>query len=137
MLPIINDILSGVGSVAKGLLSKDEDKSVVDGVTEKAKAELEKAFIEAQSLSVRTESQGESWIQRNWRPITMLSFNALLLFKIMIYPILRMKYQLPMMEFPPELWSLLTIGIGGYGTFRTAEKSLLPALGVLIEKLKK
>jgi hypothetical protein len=37
-------------------------------------AEIEKAAAEV----VKTEAQGQSWLQRTWRPITMLVFVALI-----------------------------------------------------------
>lgn len=35
-------------------------------------AELEKTQIEARSQIIQAEASGESWLQRNWRPLVML-----------------------------------------------------------------
>src|SRR3972149_3398194 len=35
-------------------------------------AELDRAVMEAQSSVVIAEAQGQSWLQRNWRPLLML-----------------------------------------------------------------
>ena len=37
----------------------------------------EKQLLEAQSSIIVAEAQGQSWLQRSWRPITMLAFLAL------------------------------------------------------------
>lgn len=133
----IPDIISGVASVVDKFISSDEDKTKVNEVLGQAKLDLEKAFVEAQAASVQADANGESWLQRNWRPVTMLSFNAVILFHVVVLPLLRIKYTIPDMPFPNELWVILGSGISGYGVLRSAEKSILPSIGALIEKLKK
>lgn len=65
------------------------------------------------------EAKGESWLQRNWRPLTMLTFLALLLlYWVGIQP------DNLSQETLNKLFDLLKIGIGGYIGGRTIEKGL-------------
>ena len=41
--------------------------------------EYEQAVVAEQGKVVRAEATGESWLQRNWRPVTMLAFVALVI----------------------------------------------------------
>jgi len=78
----------------------------------------ERALFEAQAAAIQAEAAGSSWIQRNWRPLTMLSFLFLILYSYFLSPV----FGFPRVELPPELWSLIRIGLGGYVVGRSAEK---------------
>ena len=39
--------------------------------------DYETRLLESQTSIINSEAQGESWMQRNWRPITMLTFLVL------------------------------------------------------------
>lgn len=85
--------------------------------------ELERATIQAQRDVLLAEVNGESWLQRNWRPLTMLSFVVILLNNFVLVPYAKVwAVELPMLEIPPGMWSLLTVGIGGYIASRGIEK---------------
>lgn len=43
----------------------------------KMEADMQKATISAQSSIITAEATGESWLQRNWRPLVMLWFAML------------------------------------------------------------
>ena len=82
-----------------------------------ALAESEARIYEAQSAVVSAEAKGESWLQRNWRPLLMVVFAFLLvctwfgLFSSRIGPDLQM-----------ELLNLVKWGMSGYIVGRSAEK---------------
>jgi hypothetical protein len=73
---------------------------------------------EAASI-IKTEAAGEGSLQRNWRPLVMLTFTALIvcrwlgisLNEVMITPELEMK-----------LFEIVQLGLGGYVIGRSAEK---------------
>jgi hypothetical protein len=75
--------------------------------------DYERAQLEAQSKIITAEAQGQSVLQRNWRPITMLTFLVLV--------VLDALGQLPF-RLAAEAWTLLQIGLGGYVAGRSAEK---------------
>ena len=65
------------------------------------------------------EAKGEGWLQRNWRPLTMLSFLMLLfMYWFGVHPE-NLSDQVIM-----KLFDLLQIGIGGYIISRGAEKGI-------------
>jgi len=75
--------------------------------------DYESQLLSAQADVVKAEANGSSWIQRNWRPITMLVFLVLVVldsFKWLPNPL------------APQAWTLLQIGLGGYVIGRSAEK---------------
>ena len=79
---------------------------------------LESKALDAQSKVIQTEANGSSWMQRNWRPITMLTFLALVVadsFGLLANPL------------NDGAWLLLQIGLGGYVVGRSAEK-IIPTL---------
>ncbi|WP_010324365.1 3TM-type holin [Marinobacterium stanieri] len=73
----------------------------------------EKQLLEAQSSVIKAEAQGQSWLQRSWRPITMLTFLVLVVADTMGWTEFRLA---------EEAWTLLQIGLGGYVIGRSAEK---------------
>lgn len=82
--------------------------------------------VKAQVSVIIAESQGESWLQRNWRPITMLTFVVLIVSHWFGYsaPNLTEAERI-------AIFDLVKLGLGGYVMGRSAEKvaeSLAPAL---------
>ncbi|KAA3659892.1 MAG: hypothetical protein DWQ10_07905 [Calditrichaeota bacterium] len=75
--------------------------------------EYETKLMEAQKDVITAEATGQSWMQRNWRPITMLTFLALVVCDSFGF----LKFRLA-----EEAWTLLQIGLGGYVVGRSAEK---------------
>ena len=83
--------------------------------------DLQAQLVESQSKNIQTEMTGASWLQRNWRPITMLTFLALVVldsFGFLANPL------------NDGAWALLQIGLGGYVVGRSAEK-IIPKMGAL------
>ena len=86
--------------------------------------EYETKVLSAQQDVIVTEAKSDLWITKAWRPITMLTFLALVVLD-----------QVGLLAFrlAPEAWTLLQLGIGGYVVGRSAEK-VVPAV---MEALKK
>ena len=84
----------------------------------------EKQLLESQAQIITAEAQGQSWLQRSWRPITMLTFLALVVadsFGWLANPL------------ASEAWTLLQIGLGGYVAGRSIEK-ITPKIADAIKK---
>ena len=80
--------------------------------------DYEKQLLDGQIQIIKAEATGQSWIQRNWRPLTMLTFLALVVFDAFgILPF----------RLANEAWTLLQIGLGGYVAGRSIEK-VAPAI---------
>lgn len=87
-------------------------------------SEIEKAAADV----VKTEAQGQSWLQRTWRPITMLTFVALIVARWLGWSAPNLSEAEAL-----KLWDIVEIGLGGYVIGRSAEK-VLPGL---IDSMKK
>lgn len=106
-----------------------------EAVTDKDKAAQLKADIHHKMLELQqnetnaatqvllAELGGESWLQRSWRPILMLVIVAIVANNYILYPYLAL-FGLPttVLELPPELFNLMTVGVGGYVLGRSGEK---------------
>lgn len=75
--------------------------------------DYEAQLMQMKSSIVLAEAQGQSWIQRSWRPITMLTFLALVLFD---------SFGMLPFRLADQAWTLLQVGLGGYVVGRSAEK---------------
>ena len=92
---------------ARNALKETENKILSKVISYEVK------LLEAQSSIINAEANGQSWIQRNWRPITMLTFLVLVVFD---------SFGWLANPLAPEAWTLLQIGLGGYVAGRSAEK---------------
>lgn len=82
-------------------------------------------LVNASRDIVVAEAQGESFLQRNWRPMTMLVFVAILANNYIVVPwLLALGVDtVAVLEMPAEFFTLLTVGLGGYVVGRTMEKT--------------
>ena len=130
--------MSGLAVLSKILPSifRVVDKVVADKDAANAiRAELTLAMIAQDSEAMRAasdvvmaEAGGESWLQRNWRPIAMLNFLGLLnLYWFGQAP----DYLVERPELVERLFGLLSIGIGGYIVGRSGEKMVKGVVGAL------
>lgn len=86
--------------------------------------EYETRLIEAQAKVVVAEASGESWLQRNWRPMTMMTFVFIIAWNYVAAPLLSWASdaKVPQLEIPSGMWTLLQLGLGGYVAGRSLEK---------------
>ena len=138
--------MSGMASLLTGLLTGPLVRTVLAVIERAQAAKLDRAAIEAElkraiaaeltrlaatELEVRrevivSELRGESWLQRNWRPIVALTAFFSYWFVIVAYPFLLAWGWLPPVRFGEaglqNLFWLTTVAVGGYITGRTLEK---------------
>jgi|TARA_R110000796_G_scaffold224760_1_gene341060 hypothetical protein len=115
-------------SAVLNLGGKVLDKFVQDkDLAQKLKAEMtiaamngELKELEAQVSIITTEAQG-NWLQRSWRPLTMVWFSVLLgMYWFGFAP----DYLIDNPATVDQLFGLLKLGIGGYVLGRSVEKSV-------------
>lgn len=83
----------------------------------------ETELLQSQQKIIVAEAQGQSWLQRNWRPILMLTIVAIIANNYILVPWLQVfGVQAPVLELPNDLYTLMTVGVGGYVGGRTIEK---------------
>jgi len=86
------------------------------------------SLIDSRAKVLVAEITGESWLQRNWRPILMLTIIAIVANNYLIAPMVNAMFghwlhtPLPILELPDALWALMTLGTGGYIFGRSGEK---------------
>lgn len=66
---------------------------------------------------IKAEAQGESWLQRTWRPMVMLTFTSLIVCRWMGWSAPDLTEALEL-----KLFGIVQLGIGGYITSRGIEK---------------
>jgi len=105
--------------------------------TEKAKAEAEamrqllahQGEIEAAAAKIiQTEAASTHWLAANWRPLTMITFTALIVARWMGW----VAPNLSEAEYI-KLWSIIEFGLGGYVVGRSVEK-VAPAIATAMKR---
>ena len=131
-------MILGLIPALSGLLGKAIDRAIPDKTeANRLKSEINAQLIQldakeldaAQAIIV-AEAQGESPVQRNWRPHLMYLIMFLLVFNGVVVPIGNVMFgvEIPVLEawdaIPGPMWNLLTIGLGGYIAGRSGEKMI-------------
>lgn len=125
----VKGLVGAVGSIIDDLHTSGEEKaeakqklSELEAATLLSMAEVGKTLIEAQRDVVVSETKG-SWLQRNWRPLTMMVFVFIIFNNYVLVPyVSAFGGTIPALEIPNGMWALLNVGIGGYITSRGIEK---------------
>ncbi|MBZ9576722.1 3TM-type holin [Modicisalibacter sp. MOD 31.J] len=127
----MNLISSLIGTIAEPVMDVI-DKAVEDkDQANRLKAELRRRLIDQQDATLQArmkiilaEATGESWLQRNWRPLLMLVIVAIIANNYLIAPYLGAMFGVGLqLELPDFLWETIKIGIGGYIAGRSIEKT--------------
>ena len=116
----ISNIFEPAVKLIDEIHTSDEEKLKLQAQIKAVENELlakvidyESKLLESKTSIITAEATGQSWMQRNWRPITMLTFLALVVLN---------SFGLLKIELADEAWTLLQIGLGGYVAGRSAEK---------------
>jgi hypothetical protein len=128
LLPILASI---GGQVAKSLFPDPADAQ--------RRAETEQQFAvavmqQAQAMEqaaadiVKTEAQSGNWLASAWRPITMLTFVALIVARWLGWSAPGIGEAEVL-----KLWDIVQLGLGGYVIGRSAEK-IIPAIAETIKR---
>jgi len=117
---LIGPLLSGLLSVVdKAVEDKDQAAQIKARLNEQVlNGSLQE--LEAAAKIIVAEAQGESWLQRNWRPLLMVMFGVIIANNYLVVPL----FNTPSALIPPDMWDLLKLGVGGYVVGRTVEKGL-------------
>ena len=126
------DIFDPVAKIVDETVTSKEEKITLKNELEKIKNQASEnilkyqtELLKAQAKIVEAEAGGESWLQRNWRPLLMVSITAILINNFILFPYLSLfTEKVVMLELPNGLWTLLTAGVTGYVVGRSAEKTV-------------
>ena len=122
-IPLIGKVIEKAGDIVDELV---EDKDLKLRIKERLAGYDWRAYIaelQAASSTIIAEATGHSWLQRNWRPLVMLGFAYMIFHNSVIAPILKTLIPaFPMVVIPPQAWTAIGLGLGGYGVGRSVEK---------------
>jgi hypothetical protein len=127
-IPVIGGIIEqGLGIVDDFVEDKDQANKLKAEIRKQIEAQAHKerqALIAEQGKIVTAEAKGESWLQRNWRPMLMLVVILIIANNYVFAPYLSAIWPeyVHVLELPSGLWALLNVGVGGYVGGRTVEK---------------
>ena len=122
-------IFGAVDSIVKNTLGKlITDKDKANELTTQIQLALLQQLpqqLAAQKDVLLAELGGESWMQRNWRPILMLTIVAIVANNYILTPYLAAMFGWSVtLDLPDALWNLMQLGVGGYIAGRSIEKTL-------------
>jgi hypothetical protein len=122
-------LLPALTGILERVVPNPNQRMEIQAELMKAALDSKSEFYKAAGSIITAEAQGESWMQRNWRPITMLSFVFIIVNNYILAPytefftgLFGYAVTVPVLEIPEGLWGLLQIGIGGYIASRGVEK---------------
>lgn len=128
ILGVAENIPGPIGTVlgaVKNLITKSPDISQLDKEAllaliayEEKELEAESKAIDSAATTVQAEIKGDSWMQRNWRPIFMLMFAFIVFNNYILVPY----FMVPASVLDENVWLLIKIGFTGYGLERGAKK---------------
>jgi hypothetical protein len=118
-------MISSVTGLASKFIADKDLKTKLESAIKEKMLEHEVQFVSYQRDIITAEAKSQSSLARNWRPITMLCFVAIIANNYLVYPYIQLfggtAVQLPI---PPDMWDLLKLGIGGYIAGRSVEKGI-------------
>ena len=125
---MIPDPITGVSNLLTSIVSRVWPDKTKVAEFEKELETLEKSG-QLETLAnrfgvIQAEARSSHFLTATWRPITMLTFVAIIANNYIIYPYLSLFWpEAPTLEIPPDMWALLKIGLGGYVVGRSVEKT--------------
>jgi len=126
MLAALLPLVAGVLDKVLPRVAQDKDqiaalKSEITTALIAQEGELRRAAADI----VKTEALGHSWLQRNWRPLLMLTVVAIVANNYLVAPYAQAMFGWGLaLELPDRLWDLMTVGVGGYVVGRSMERGV-------------
>jgi hypothetical protein len=123
LIGLISALAPIVGDIVKEAIPDPDKKAEAENKVRLALLENTKQIEASASQIILAEAKSESWIASSWRPILMFNITLIVSVNYLIFPLIEMatgsKLMIPL---PDELWTLLTVGVGGYVVGRSGEK---------------
>lgn len=115
----VGDIIDNVSTTEEEKLTKHNELTSLVNEFQSKVLEHEVEMAKQQASVILAEANGKSWLQRNWRPLLMVVFMAILVNNWILVPYIP---GVQMLEFPAAFWALMTVGVGGYIGGRSYDK---------------
>lgn len=134
-LDAISAIFKPISDVIDHLTVSGDQKAALQQATlgaqvaaAQAAANYEQSLLDSQTKLIAAEATGASWLQRNWRPLTMMTFVGIIVYTWIQGPPPHMTEAVVL-----EVFGIIKIGLGGYTVGRTVEK-VAPAVIAAVKK---
>ena len=126
-LPLIglaSSLLPNIFGIASEFVEDKDKKNELKQQIEVMLKDYERTALKGQIDIIVAEAKGKSWMQRNWRPGLMWTIILILANNNLFAPWFNAMFNLglPALPLAPELYAMMTVGIGGYIGGRTYEK---------------
>ena len=111
-------------------LKKDTNRDLLSKVIKRNEDVIKKEFnfyLNAKSKTTPQTKNSKIWtyILESWRPVMMYLFMYIIGQYYIINPIIEFTWpSIKLKSLPPEMWTLLTVAVGGYITSRGFEKGI-------------
>jgi hypothetical protein len=114
LIPALAPIL---GKVVTNLFPDPAERAKAEAEALRQLLEHQGEIEQAAAKIIQTEAASTHWLAANWRPLTMITFTALIVARWMgwVAPNLSEAEYL-------KLWSIIEFGLGGYVVGRSVEK---------------
>jgi hypothetical protein len=80
--------------------------------------DYESKLLDTKSKIIESETKGESWLQRNWRPMLMCMCMFIIFTNYVLVPF----FNIAPAILDNHIWTLMELGVGGYVCGRSLEK---------------
>lgn len=129
------ELAGGIGDAFDKNFTNTEEKMKAKSDTIQIAERIIANMLREASSVIQTEATG-NWLQRSWRPITMLVF----VFIVVYSKFVALVFNLPVPELEPEFFELIKLGLGGYVVGRSIEKTastIVKNVDIIPRKLRK
>jgi len=128
----LGGIVGPIGKIIDDVTTSEEERlgaraklAEVENILRVRLLEYEDNLAQSRRDIVVAEIKSQSWLARNWRPMTMISFVIIIINNYILVPYATaFGASIPALDIPPGMWALLNVGIGGYIVGRSAEKAV-------------
>lgn len=123
LLNPIKDLADLANSIIGKFVTDPKDKIALASQVAGQQAALENAALDASKSTILAEEQGNSWLQKSWRPIVALGMFGVIMYAGVFVSLFHLP-QINMSGVPGELWATFKLCLGGYMGLRTLDKGV-------------
>lgn len=116
---ILGPVISGLFSVIDKAVEDKDQAAQIKARLQEMVLTGQMREIEEAAANIRAEAMGDSWLQRSWRPLTMLIFVSLIVAKWLGFTAPGVTEAVEL-----ALFEIIKIGLGGYVVGRSVEKGI-------------
>lgn len=116
---ILGPVISGIFSVIDKAVADKDQATAIKARLQEMVLTGQMREIEEAAANIRAEATGDSWLQRSWRPLTMLTFVSLIVAKWLGFTAPGVTEAVEL-----ALFEIIKVGLGGYVLGRSVEKGI-------------